>query len=367
MERPRIKPEHTPYRTRDGSVRIGGGVHGIAAEIEDPDGWVWALVSACDGTRSRAAIVAEVRRPHPELSEAEAAEALDALIAAGHVEDAAAEEPSGLSARELERYGRSAQYFRWTDPLPRESVWDVQLRLKRSRVLVVGLGGAGGAAAMSLAAAGVGHLHCVDFDVVELSNLNRQILYTEADIGRSKVEAAVERLRRLNTDITVTGEQARVGRREDFLPLLEGCDLMVLAADGPAEIRHWANRACLATGTPWVDGGYHGPHLVTGGYVPGQGACWECLRIAEDRQLDLRLGSGEDQAKAMPGAPGHPVTAVTASLSGQLKAHWAISLLTGTGRVTPGTAWGVNLMAPGEPPVVSYPRQPDCPACGDRP
>lgn len=69
----------------------------------------------------------------------------------------------------------------------------------------------------------------------------------------------------------------------------------------------------------------------------------------------------------MPGAPGHPVIAVTASLSGQLKAHWAIALLTGTGRVTPGTAWGINLMAPGEPPVVSYPRQPDCPACGDRP
>jgi molybdopterin/thiamine biosynthesis adenylyltransferase len=365
MERPRIKPEHDAYRTRDGDVRIGGGVHGLAAEIADPDGWAWSLVTACDGTRGRAAIVAEVRRSHPDLTEADVAEAIEDLIAAGHVEDAAAPPPSGLSPRELERYGRNAQYFRWTDPLPRETIWDVQLKLKRSRVVVVGVGGAGGAAAMSLAAAGVGRLHCVDFDVVELSNLNRQILYTEADIGRPKVDAAVERLRQLNSDITVTGERTRIEQLEDFFPLLEGRDLMVLGADGPPEIRHWANRACLKTGTPWVEGGYHGPHMVTGGYVPGQGPCWECLRIAEDRRLDLRLGSGEDQAKAMPSAPGHPVIAVTASMSGQLKAHWAIALLTGAAPVSPGSAWGINLMAPGEPPVVSYPRQPDCPACGD--
>ncbi len=69
MEKPRVKPEHDAFRTRDGNVRIGGGVHGIAAEIEDPDGWAWSLVSACDGTRGVAAIVAEVRAAHPYLSE----------------------------------------------------------------------------------------------------------------------------------------------------------------------------------------------------------------------------------------------------------------------------------------------------------
>jgi molybdopterin/thiamine biosynthesis adenylyltransferase len=367
VEQPRIKPEHDAFRTRGGNVRIGGGVHGIAAEIEDPDGWVWSLVVACDGTRRRDAIVAEVRRTHPSLSEADVTGAIDDLINAGHVEDAAAPPPPGLSPRERERYGRSAQYYRWTDPLPRKSIWDVQMRLKESRVLVVGLGGAGGAAAMALATAGVGDLHCVDFDRVELSNLNRQILYTERDLGRSKVDVAVERLRQLNSDITVTGEHARIERLEDFFPLLEGRDLMVLAADGPDGIRHWANRACLKTGTPWVEGGYHGPHMVTGGYVPGEGACWECLRLGEQRRLDLGLVSDDARAKGQPRAPGHPVTAVTAVISGQLKAHWAIALLTGAARVRPGTAWGLNLMAPDEPPAVSYPRQPDCPACGDRP
>lgn len=365
MEKPRVKPEHDAFRTRDGNVRIGGGVHGIAAEIEDPDGWAWSLISACDGTRGSAAIVAEVRAAHPHLSDEDVTGALEDLIAAGHVEDAAAPTPLELTPRELERYGRSAQYFRWTDPLPRESIWDVQLQLRRSRVVLVGVGGAGGAAALSLAAAGVGDLHLVDFDVVELSNLNRQILYTEADISRSKVEAAVERLRQLNSDITVTGRHARIEQMEDFFPLLDGRDLMVLGADGPDGIRRWANRACLKTGTPWVEGGYHGPHMVTGGYVPGDGACWECLRLGENREIDLKVGSVDDHFKALPKAPGHPVTAITASISGQLKAHWAIALLTGAAPVRPGSAWGLNLMAPDAPPLVSYPRQPDCPACGD--
>ncbi len=82
---------------------------------------------------------------------------------------------------------------------------------------------------------------------------------------------------------------------------------MVLGADGPDGIRRWANRACLKTGTPWVEGGYHGPHMVTGGYVPGDGACWECLRLGENREIDLKVGSVDDHFKALPKAPGHPV------------------------------------------------------------
>jgi molybdopterin/thiamine biosynthesis adenylyltransferase len=78
--------------------------------------------------------------------------------------------------------------------------------LRASRVTVVGVGGTGGVAALALAAAGVGQLHCVDPDVVDLSNLGRQVVYTEDDTGRPKVGGAVARLRRLNADIAVSGE-----------------------------------------------------------------------------------------------------------------------------------------------------------------
>ncbi|MFD5759884.1 HesA/MoeB/ThiF family protein, partial [Streptomyces sp. NPDC127044] len=208
LRRPRIKPEHRPYRTIDGNVRIGSVIHGIGAEIEDPQGWVWTLVETMDGTREPAAVVGEVLRAHPELPDLtpeDARQAMADLLDAGFVEDAAA--PVPVSERERLRYSRGVPLLRWMDLGPRTSPWDAQLRLRRARVLLVGIGGTGGYAAQSLVASGVGRLHCVDPDVVELSNLNRQPLFRESDLGRPKVTASLSTLLALNADVKLNGER----------------------------------------------------------------------------------------------------------------------------------------------------------------
>ena len=364
MLRPRIKPEHAPYRTSGGSVRIGGGVYGIAAEIEDPGGWLWDLVSAIDGTAEPAQIVGQVCRAHPDAAAPDVQDALDTLIGAGYVEDAAACMPAGLSPRERERYGRGMQYYRWVDLSPRGSPWDVQRILRNARVVQVGLGGTGTAVALALAASGVGHLHCIDADVVELSNLNRQVLYTEDDLGKPKAEAALARLRQRNSDIEVTAQRLLITSQDDCLAAIAGFSLLALCADRPDELRRWANLSCLAARIPWVDGGYHGPLITAGAYVPGTGPCWECVRAGERARLELSLPDPADLGRAVSRGPGHPATAVTAGLSGQLVAHLVIALLTRTSPVRPGTVYGINLMVPGDQVVVEHPRRGDCPACG---
>ncbi|MFF1872153.1 ThiF family adenylyltransferase [Kitasatospora herbaricolor] len=370
MRRPRIKPEHTAYRTTAGNVRIGGLVHGIGAEIEDPAGWVWTLTTLTDGTRPPDEIAQAVSARHPAVGSAQVADALVRLTEAGFLEEADAPPPPALSRRERERYSRGVGLLRWMDTTPRRSSWDVQLLLRDAAVLVVGLGGTGGTLALALAASGVGRLHCVDFDTVDLSNLNRQTLFTESDLGRPKAEAAAVRLRAANTDITVTAEHRRITGPADLTALLGAgrtrYGLLALCADRPAGIRRWANQACLATGVPWVDGGYHGPLATAGLYRPGDGACWECLHTAEREGRDLGLAPGAD-TPALPATPWNPVNAVTAGLSGALMAHAALSLLTGVPRPVPGRRFGINLMLPGEPVLEDSPRRPDCPACGDRP
>ncbi|MFJ6387360.1 HesA/MoeB/ThiF family protein [Streptomyces sp. NPDC091972] len=434
--RPRIKPEHRAYRTVDGNVRVGSVIHGIGAEIADPQGWVWTLVGAMDGTRTPAEVVAEVLRAHPALTDADARQAMADLLAAGFVDDAGASVP--VPPREEDRYSRGVPLLRWMDLAPRASPWDAQLRLRGARVLLIGVGGTGGHAAQALVASGVGHVHCVDPDVVELSNLNRQPLYRESDLGRPKVEAALTTLRALNSDVTVTGERREVTGQEDLTELLAGppgagrpgagrpgtgrpsdtahpaqatgrsgdarsrgdegrrspgadpgptgaptataagpqalvrpvspspYDLLVLAADRPESLRRWTNRACLAAGVPWVDAGYRGPLVTAGVYVPGRGACWECLRDGEIARRDLRLGPGQDPEDASPRMPWNPASAVTAGLSGALLAHAALALLTGIPAMEPGFRFGVNLMLPGDPVHQRTPRHPDCPACGER-
>jgi molybdopterin/thiamine biosynthesis adenylyltransferase len=375
MRRPRIKPEHRAYRTVDGHVRIGSVVHGIGSEVQDPDGWVWTMVEAMDGTRDTAGIVAEVSRRHRELRlpAPDIVQAMTDLATAGYVEDAGAAPPAELSERERERYGRGMALMRWMDLRPRQNPWEPQLRLRRARVLLVGVGGTGGAAARDLAASGVGRLHCVEPDVVELSNLNRQTLFREHDIGKPKLDAALTALRALNSDTAVSGERREVRGPADLVDLLAsggqeaGYDVLLLAADRPAVIRRWANQVCLASGTAWAEAGYRGPLVSVGVFTPGRGACWECLRSAEIERRDLRLAPGQDEEAASPRMPWNPVNAVTAGLSGSLLAHAALSLLCGIPRIDPGCRFGLNLMMPGDPVMQRSERRPDCPACGAEP
>ncbi|MFI0807768.1 ThiF family adenylyltransferase [Streptomyces echinatus] len=388
MRRPRIKPEHRPYRTADGHIRIGSVVYGIGAEVKDPDGWLWTLVEAMDGTRGAADVVAEVSRRHPalRLPAPDIVQAMTDLTTAGYVEDAGAPPPAELSDRERERYGRGMTLARWMDLQPRQSPWEPQLRLRRARVLLIGVGGTGGAAARDLVASGVGRLHCVEPDVVELSNLNRQTLFRERDIGTPKIDAALTALRSLNSDVTVTGERREVRGPADLEDLLTGgpggsggsdvpggsgggpgYDVLLLAADRPAVIRRWANQVCLASGTSWAEAGYRGPLVSVGVFTPGRGACWECLRSAEIERRDLRLAPGQDEDVASPRMPWNPVNAVTAGLSGGLLAHAALMLLCGIPPVEPGCRFGLNLMVPGDTIMQRSERRPDCPACRAEP
>lgn len=357
--RPRVKPEHAPFRIDHHRIRIGGTVYGIGSEITDPTGAVWALLCRLDGSTPLDRLVQATLG----LDQASALNVLVQLAEAGHLEDAAAPVPTALTDRDRQRYDRSRQFHRWTDPRPRHNPWEPQLRLLRSRVLLVGLGGTGGTAALALAASGIGRLHCVDADQVELSNLNRQLLYTEQDIGRPKVDAALDRLRALNSDIEITGEQTRINGQPDLARLLARgrYDVLLLAADRPGQLRAWANRACLATGVSWVDSGYHGPRAAVGVYVPGQGACYECLWLAEHDRARA-LGSQREYDTARDGA--NAVTAPAAGISGHLAAQAVTALLTGVTPVRPGQVYGVNLVAPDDQYLIADPARPDCPACG---
>ncbi|GII96668.1 HesA/MoeB/ThiF family protein [Sinosporangium siamense] len=357
MRRPRVKVEHTPYRCEGGTVRIGGAVYGLAAEIEDRRGWVWTALGLMDGTREVEEVVAGLCRTHPEVSERQARAVVEALVGSGYVESGEEVVPPELSEGEVSRYARNYAYFRHADLTPREHGWEPQLRLKAARVLLLGLGGTGGHAGWALAAAGVGRLHCVDPDTVEVSNLTRQVLYDESDVGRPKAEAAVERLRRVNSAVEVTGERRRVGTREELAALLRGFDVLALCADeprGPDGVRVWANRACAAAGVPWVGGGYSGPLVTVGVYGPG-GTCYECLRAGEEARL--RAGVPIDL-----GGPG--VLATSAGLSGQFTAHAVIALVTGVPELRPGYVTGVNLIDPTHHVYVRHEPRPGCSICG---
>lgn len=180
-----------------------------------------------------------------------------------------------FSEREVERYARQL--------VLKEVGGPGQQRLKAASVLIVGVGGVGAPAALYLAAAGVGRIGLVDHDTVALSNLQRQILYAEADVGRPKAEAARERLAGLNSDVQFESFAMRFGETT-AAELIACCDLVLDGTDSFAA-RDAVNRACVEAGVPLVAGAL-GRWEGQVGLFRGQ-PCWACFAPDRGEEGDL--------------------------------------------------------------------------------
>ncbi|MEL7484405.1 MAG: HesA/MoeB/ThiF family protein [Planctomycetota bacterium] len=152
---------------------------------------------------------------------------------------------------------------------------DAQQRLGDASALVVGVGALGSVSAELLVRAGVGRVVVVDRDVIELTNLQRQMLYAEADVGRSKAEAAADRLRAINSSVCIEAIAEDV-RGERALELVEAADIIVDGTDN-FETRYVLNDAAVARDIPMVYGGAVGTVGTVLPVVPGVGPCLRCV------------------------------------------------------------------------------------------
>jgi molybdopterin/thiamine biosynthesis adenylyltransferase len=172
-----------------------------------------------------------------------------------------------LTPDEQRRYSRQL--------LIRELGEEGQLRLKKARVVIAGAGGLGSAVAMYLAAAGIGKMRLIDHDQVELSNLNRQILHWERDIGRKKVSSASEKLLQFNSRIEVEAIGETI-TEESVTRLVSGCDLIVDALDN-LPTRYLLNRIAVQAHRPFFHGAIRGFEGRAMTVIPGESACLACV------------------------------------------------------------------------------------------
>ena len=154
---------------------------------------------------------------------------------------------------------------------------DGQQRLADSSVLVVGCGALGNTLGTLLVRAGVGAVHLIDPDVVELHNLHRQILFDEEDAAarRPKAEAAAAHLRRINSEVSVHHQVRRL-EPNNVKELIAGVDLVLDATDD-MPTRYVLNDACVKHGRPWIYGGVLGTFGMTMNILPGKGPCFRCV------------------------------------------------------------------------------------------
>jgi len=151
----------------------------------------------------------------------------------------------------------------------------LQLKLKNSKVCVVGVGGLGNPITTRLAAMGVGTLRIVDRDVIELSNLHRQTMFNEDDVGQVKVEVAAKKLQKLNPDCKIEALAVSVN---DYtaLEVIEGCDVVIDALDS-VNARYALNKACVKFNIPFVTGAAVGVSGQAFTVLPKTSACYYCM------------------------------------------------------------------------------------------
>jgi molybdopterin/thiamine biosynthesis adenylyltransferase len=226
-----------------------------------------------------------------------------------------------------------------------------QRRLMASRVLIVGAGGLGSPAALYLAAAGVGTLGIVDFDVVDLSNLQRQILHHGHDVGRPKVVSAQETLADINPHVCVVAYNEAL-TRDNARRIFADYDVVVNGSDN-FPTRYLINDACVFLQKPLVDGSlfkFEGQMTV---YMPGQG-CYRCLYPTPP------------PPGAVPGCAEVGVLGVVCGVVASIQGVETIKLLLGIGEGLVGRLLCFDALAM-EFRQVRFHRNPDCPVCGDRP
>jgi sulfur-carrier protein adenylyltransferase/sulfurtransferase len=227
---------------------------------------------------------------------------------------------------------------------------DGQLKLKSARVLMIGAGGLGAPLGLYLAAAGVGHLGIVDFDVVDFSNLQRQVTFSTSDVGKHKTEAAKERLSGLNPTIEIKTFDTRL-TSENALELFRGFDIIVDGTDN-FPTRFLVNDACLLLGKPNVYGSifrFEGQATVFG--YPG-GPCYRCL-YPEPPPPGL-----------VPSCAEGGVLGVLPGIIGAIQAMETIKLILGNGEPLVGRLLLFDALAMRFRQLRLH-KNPDCPLCGE--
>jgi adenylyltransferase/sulfurtransferase len=251
---------------------------------------------------------------------------------------------SELSKDEILRYSRHL--------IMPEVGMEGQLKLKKAKVLCIGAGGLGSPLTLYLAAAGVGRLGIVDFDVVDFTNLQRQVIHGTADVGKSKLASARESIREINPNVEVVGFETRL-TSENALQLFEGFDIIVDGTDN-FPTRYLVNDACVLLGKPNVYGSIFRFEGQASVFYARQGPCYRCL-YPEPPPPGL-----------VPSCAEGGVLGVLPGIVGCIQAMETIKLIIGQGQTLIGRllvfdALGVKFRE------LKLRKNPDCPVCGTHP
>lgn len=279
-------------------VYVGG--FGEITKYDDSDGAISRLIKLLDGRLTVEEIAKQISLDFPKYSKKDVREAIDSISKDGFIEDVNLIGSDILTPYELERYHRNINFFSSFSTLS-DNKFLAQKKICNAKIGIIGLGGLGSHIVYDLAGLGFGTIKAVEFDKVDISNLNRQILYNFEDIGKSKAKLAQKRIAAFNPEVNFEVTEKKIGSARDIEEEFKGFEALILVADRPKMLlAGWVNEAILKLNVPLFCAGLEAQRAMHYTIIPHQTGCIECWKnsvkdenpvsyaiLEERRRLDL--------------------------------------------------------------------------------
>lgn len=356
---PRIKPIYPLYQLNETSFRIGAQL-GITTEFDDEEGQFWTLSNLMDGHRTFSEIAIEMTKKYPELTPSDVKKGIDFLNAEGLVEEAYPEKTVD------DRYVANISYFsRFCNA--EQDRFEIQEKINNLNILLLGLGGGGSNIVTLLAGLGPKMIRMVDYDRVESSNLGRQLLYRESDIGKKKTDVAERAIKEMNSQIKIETVDKKIINVKDVLELTKEIDIVICAIDEPPFIIHRiVNEAIVKADLPCVFGASQVSRGRVYTVIPKVTGCFDCMNLNfsknDPRFIEQFVGFRNIQFSPPSIAYGPGIFQLTASIVDEL-----IRVVTGYAEPKSlRTQYEVNYEDGSSFTHKTWPRfEAECPTCGN--
>jgi len=361
---PSIKQTILKYRVNDETILK---INGQFAQIEDKDGIIWSLLELLDGKLTYAQVIKKLTSQYSHLDSETIEEYIKQFAELRLLEDVTLTADEILDDYTAERWSRNIEFFGSMAEYG-DNKFAYQRKIQEAKVCLLGCGGVGTHILFDLAALGFQDITIVDFDKIELANLNRQILYQEDDIGKSKVHQAKKRILQFSKKANIHAIEAYLDSAEKIAPIIDGHDLVICVVDRPRYyLIDWLNSACVHKYIPFIHGGVDIRRTIFYSVVPGKSGCVECWKQGAIHQGDTTSLRVADLNRELDINYSIPIPAMVVLVTLQAGCMVAEALKLITGLQPPALTNKLKEFRFDDMMIETcetWERQPDCPVCG---
>ncbi|WP_053598194.1 HesA/MoeB/ThiF family protein [Bacillus sp. FJAT-18017] len=282
--KPKFNPMYLYHFITKNELRVGITPDKLF-EIIDETGSIHRLITLMDGKKSVAEIANIIRNEFSEISLEEVEIAIQDFNEMGFLIHSDKDQHD-LNERELERFTGNINYISHFCP-PNQDPALFQQKISNSKVTIIGMGAFGSSLLINLAGLGVKNVKIIDFDTVSLSNLNRQLLFNEKDIGRPKIIAAKEFMKLFYSDMNIETFDLEIRDSLSIEQIIKDSDLVILAADQPyLLLPRWVNEACVKLNIPFIAGSINIKMGMLYTIIPHVSGCVDCMHLNNWKESD---------------------------------------------------------------------------------